>query len=1047
VTDARGRTTELWQYHAATPTGTADKTRYEYNPAGQLTKLTDAAGNQWNYTYDQHGNQLTADDPDKGSSTSHYDDRDQLTDTLDAKNNKITNIYDGLGRQTETHDGDASGPLLTKHVWDPTGFKGQLASSSRYVGGASGYAYTTTYSLYDTLYRPHRSTTTVPASEGSLAGSYQTNVQYNLDGTVQSTSYPAAGGLATEVITPTYDDALRVKTLVGTGGSTYLTDAVYSYTGKPLQYTYQATGSKKTQVTNSYEWGTQRLKNSNVTREDVPGTDKSATYGYDEAGNITSISDVSRDGTDNQCFTYDYLARLTEAWAQNTATCASTPSATVLGGPATYWQSYTYDASGNRKTETQHDVTGVASKDVKSDYSYPPAGGDGSHSLGQVDTTGPTGISQATYTYDKVGNTETRTLAGDKQTFVWDSEGHLATVTKPDGNGGTKTTSYIYDADGNRLVTHTDAGTTLYLGNTEVTLAKGSTTPKGTRYYDLGGGNQAIRTNDNKLSFLIADQNGTAQLAVNAADLTVQERRSTPFGEARGTAPTSWPGEKGFIGGTEDDTTGVVHLGARDYDPTTGRFLSVDPVLDLKDPQQFNAYTYSNSSPVTRSDPSGQESGGPDSNLSQQTIEFENRNDGKPKGGKKGAGKKSGGNGGGTGGEGSGADGTGSVPVGISADGQPMVNGIRIPPFKELNTYAAIYEKNDTYAFRIHKWVLAECTSPSGPMGKMVGFCKTAGKAGLLGGDENDPFGIKANIHCFTGHGDCTEAIIGDVLVVVSWGAGKLAASAAFAAMATKEGLASAKILRAIGFICSFSPDTRVLLKSGHTKAIEKIKPGDQVEAADPRTGRHVGARRVAARLVHQDSDLVDLMIRDSNGKSATLHTTANHPFWDDTKQEWTPAGELNRGDALNTQSAQHARVVRIVHQRGEKAMYNLTIQQLHTYYVLAGTTPILVHNAAATCKMSNAIGKLADGRFGNILTKMYPTSTIESQFKIWTPYGYREADYALEDGAGGYQLYEVKANGSRYTAIQKKKDAWIAKNLGWETAVIRMNQPCPVGC
>jgi len=39
--------------------------------------------------------------------------------------------------------------------------------------------------------------------------------------------------------------------------------------------------------------------------------------------------------------------------------------------------------------------------------------------------------------------------------------------------------------------------------------------------------------------------------------------------------------------------------------PTLGRFISVDPVRDLADPQQWNAYTYANGNPVTFSAPSG----------------------------------------------------------------------------------------------------------------------------------------------------------------------------------------------------------------------------------------------------------------------------------------------------------------------------------------------------------------------------------------------------------------------------------------------------------
>ena len=48
--------------------------------------------------------------------------------------------------------------------------------------------------------------------------------------------------------------------------------------------------------------------------------------------------------------------------------------------------------------------------------------------------------------------------------------------------------------------------------------------------------------------------------------------RTLPFGEPRGTQPTTWPGEKGFIGGTLDPT-GLTHIGAREYDAAQGRRL------------------------------------------------------------------------------------------------------------------------------------------------------------------------------------------------------------------------------------------------------------------------------------------------------------------------------------------------------------------------------------------------------------------------------------------------------------------------------------------
>ncbi|WP_307134594.1 RHS repeat domain-containing protein [Streptomyces aurantiacus] len=95
-------------------------------------------------------------------------------------------------------------------------------------------------------------------------------------------------------------------------------------------------------------------------------------------------------------------------------------------------------------------------------------------------------------------------------------------------------------------------------------------------------------------------------LAVAASDLTLTQRRVMPFGGVRGAAQPSWPSTRGFVGGIDDTKdTGLTHLGAREYDAQTGRFLSVDPVMDLSDPQQMNGYTYGNNNPLVYADPDG----------------------------------------------------------------------------------------------------------------------------------------------------------------------------------------------------------------------------------------------------------------------------------------------------------------------------------------------------------------------------------------------------------------------------------------------------------
>lgn len=60
------------------------------------------------------------------------------------------------------------------------------------------------------------------------------------------------------------------------------------------------------------------------------------------------------------------------------------------------------------------------------------------------------------------------------------------------------------------------------------------------------------------------------------------------------------------FGQTHDVSTGLMHYGARYYDPQIGRFISADTIVpDPSNPQDLNRYSYVGNNPLTYSDPTG----------------------------------------------------------------------------------------------------------------------------------------------------------------------------------------------------------------------------------------------------------------------------------------------------------------------------------------------------------------------------------------------------------------------------------------------------------
>jgi RHS repeat-associated protein len=598
LTDANGRTTELRQYHGPTPTGAYDSTSYAYDRKGRLTKVTAPDGVHWDYGYDLLGRQTSATDPDKGSATISYDDAGRVLSTTDSRGTTLAYSYDTLGRRTGEYLNSTSGTQLAGWTYDgitsggTSISRGMLTSSTRFV---NGQPYTTSTTRLDAAGRPTEQQVSIPSSETGLSGTYPYASTFRVDGSLASLTVPAIGGtsgLPAETLTYGYN-ALGKPATLGTsiGSTSYVSATSYTQFGEASDTTLRNAGGPVVDVVRSYEDGTHRLQRVWETRETNPATLSDLSYSYDASGNITRTVETSPvAGAETQCFGYDYLRRLSGAWTPSSGDCSAAPSANALGGPAPYWLSWSYDVAGNRTGQVNHTQSG----DLTTRYAYPAAAQAHPHGVTGSTTTASGGavIASSSYGYDNAGNT----VARGSQNLTWDAEGRLATVA--DGSG---TTSFVYDADGNRLIRRDPQGTTLYLAGQELRVSSGGQV-SAVRYYTHAGQVIAMRTATG-LTWLLPDSQGTAETSLDSVTQAVTRRWQTPFGTPRGPAG-SWPNDKGFVGGTQDNT-GLTHLGAREYDPGIGRFISVDPVFDAGDPQQMEGYSYAANNPVVYSDPSG----------------------------------------------------------------------------------------------------------------------------------------------------------------------------------------------------------------------------------------------------------------------------------------------------------------------------------------------------------------------------------------------------------------------------------------------------------
>ncbi|MFD7537624.1 polymorphic toxin-type HINT domain-containing protein [Streptomyces sp. NPDC059819] len=402
------------------------------------------------------------------------------------------------------------------------------------------------------------------------------------------------------------------------------------------------------------------------------------------------------------------------------------------------------------------------------------------------------------------------------------------------------------------------------------------------------------------------------------------------------------------MGGTQNTATGLTHLGAREYQPSTGRFISADPILDAAQPQQWNGYAYSDNSPTNLSDPTGLRPDGScggagycnvgtASSPRAETWTYEGDGDWS------------------WGWSGSSTQTWSEGDTSYTVTSYVHYNQHRGYSFEQTGVQAAPVKRDVTF----HGY--AQGSNPNydpsvsddwiqrPPLNTWqviaLGAVAAVGTAAVLAPVAPVLVDGAADIGlaCLRNPAKCAE-VTGEAATGGAAGGSLPGASAA--GIARAEASAESDLDALIASACknSFPGTTPVLTAAGTPKPIEDIKVGDTVRATNPLTGVTQPQKVTAVIKTLTDTDFTDTTIATPDGPR-TLTSTQHHPYWNETRHRWTNAADLRAGEELRSPDGHTQRITRVRNYTAHIVTYNLTVSDLHTYYVLAGNTPVLVHN------------------------------------------------------------------------------------------------------
>ncbi len=577
--DVRGRNTEVADMVGA---GEPLSSRFEYDKIGNVISSTDRENHKTQYAYDSLDRLVLVTDVSGGETRFVYDNRDNLIRLTDAdgnitrfeydRNNRLTKETRPMGEVT-TYAYDGAGNLIEKV--DPKNQRTVYAYDA--AGRLNGLSF---FNPADPVN---------PVKTVSFTYDKVGNLRSYADGTTSGTF--------------TYDDAYRKTAETLNYGAFSLTNTYEyyrnglkkRYTG-PDGVTYIYTYDDNNQLTgveipdagmvsiNEYDWmrparitlpggGVIAMDYDPLMRlESIDGSDPGGNpvmtydYDYDKMDNVTSKD--TGDGA--YAYIYDDLYRLVD-----------------VDNPATTDEGFTYDAVGNR----------LSDENVPGTWSY-----NANNEL--------TGYDETSFSYDDTGNLIQKTVAGITTNYVYNTEGRLKEVR--DGSGSL-TASYYYDPFGRRLWKDV-GGTRTYFHYSDEGLV-GEYNAAGNQLKAYGwkpgstwGTDPLFMKVGGDYYYYHNDHLGTPQKMVKGNGEVVWSAIYSSFGEAQVLPASVVTNNLRFAGQYYDAETGLHYNWNRYYDPSSGRYLTPDPVGILSDEYSLelnHLYNYVDNDPINYVDPEG----------------------------------------------------------------------------------------------------------------------------------------------------------------------------------------------------------------------------------------------------------------------------------------------------------------------------------------------------------------------------------------------------------------------------------------------------------